>query len=230
VIQGSTLSVNPSVSNARGLFWEDAAKTHAIVAMADYGRGNVYVISDGSTLYDDILFDAIRSEADNLRLLRNLARAIVPAAPRIFDVELSFGEFGEEANVTAYIFDSDLVDVSMSVIGPSGVNLTGTIIEALGYRFSTIFTFTSGGFYSIQVEATDSSGNIRVFQKTILVPVDAADDVLVLIIVYSLLGVVGVGLGFVLLTRLRGRKRPQRRPIEPQPAEDEWELPPPSIE
>ena len=230
VIQGSSLQVNPSISNARGLFWEDAAKTHAIVATADYGRGNVYVISDGSTLYDDILFDAIKSEADNLRLLRNLARTIVPDAPRIFDVELSIGDFGEEANVTAYIFDDDLVDVSMSVIGPLGVNLTGTVIETLGYRFSTGFTFTSGGFYSIQVEATDSAGNIRMFQKTILVPVDAADDVLVLTIVFSLLGVVGVGLGYVLLTRLRGRAKPPRRPIETQPADDEWEMPPPSIE
>ncbi len=61
-------------------------------------------------------------------------------------------------------------------------------------------------------------------------PVDAADDVLVLTVVYSLLGVVGVGLGYVLITRLRGRRKPPQRPIDPQPVEDEWELPPPSIE
>ena len=230
VLQGSTLHVDPSVSNARGLFWEDAERTHAIVATAEYGRGEVFVISDGSTLYDDILFDAINNDADNLRLLRNLATAIVPSSPRIYDVELNIGESGQESNVTAYVFDDDLVDVSMSVIGPSGINLTGSLTESLGYRFSTSFAFSSGGFYSIQVEATDSSGNIRVFQKTILVPVDAADDVLVLTIVYSLLGVVGIGLGYVLITRVRGRKKPPKRPTEPQPDEDEWELPPPSIE
>ena len=209
---------------------EDAERTHAIVATAEYGRGQVFVISDGSTLYDDILFDAINNDADNLKLLRNLATAIVPSSPRIYDVELNIGESGQESNVTAYVFDDDLVDVSMSVIGPSGINLTGSLTESLGYRFSTSFAFSSGGFYSIQVEATDSSGNIRVFQKTILVPVDAADDVLVLTIVYSLLGVVGIGLGYVLITRVRGRKKPPKRPTEPQPDEDEWELPPPSIE
>ncbi|MHA2056672.1 MAG: S8 family serine peptidase [Candidatus Thorarchaeota archaeon] len=230
VVQGSTLHVDPSVSNARGLFWEDAGRTHAIVATAEYGRGQVYVISDGSTLYDNILFDAINADADNLRLLRNLANAIIPEAPRIFDVELNVGEFGQEANVTAFIFDDDLESVSMSVIGPSGVNLTGTILEEFGYRFSTSFIFNSGGFFSIQVEATDSSGNVRFFQKTILVPVDAADDMVILTIIYVLLGVVGIGLGYVLLTRIQGRPKRPRRDVEPQQAEDEWELPPPSIE
>jgi hypothetical protein len=230
VIQGSTLSVNPSVSNARGLLWEDVERTHAIVASAEYGRGQVYVISDGSTLYDDILFDAINSGADNLRLLRNLATAIVPEDPRIFDVELSIGEFGQDANVTAYIFDDDLASVSMTVIGPSGSNLTGIVAEELGYKFSTSFVFTSGGFFSIQVEATDLLGNVRVFQKTILVPVDAADDALVLTVIYSLLGVVGIGLGYVLLTRIQGRPKKPRPQVDPQQPEDEWELPPPSIE
>jgi len=230
VLSGSTLHVDSSISNARGLFWEDADRTHAIVATAEYGHGQVFVISDGSTLYDDILYDAIRVGADNLRLLRNLATAIVPEAPRIFDVELSIGTFGEEANVTAYIFDDDLVSVSMSVIGPSGVNLTGTVLEEFGYRFSTSFIFTSGGFFSIQVEATDSTGNVRIFQKTILVPVDVADDALILTVVFSLLGVVGIGLGYVMLTRIQGRQKQPRRQIEPQESEDEWELPPPSIE
>jgi subtilisin family serine protease len=119
VVQGSTLHVNPSISNARGLLWQDSAKTHAIVATAEYGRGQVFVISDGSTLYDDILYDAINAGADNLRLLRNLATTIIPESPRIFDVELNIGEFGQEANVTAYVFDDDLVSVSMSVIGTS---------------------------------------------------------------------------------------------------------------
>jgi hypothetical protein len=118
----------------------------------------------------------------------------------------------------------------MSVIGPSGSNLTGTVLEELGYKFSTSFIFNSGGFFSIRVEATDSTGNIRIFQKTILVPVDAADDQLVLTVVYSLLGVVGIGLGYVLLTRIQGRQRTQKRHVEPQQDEDEWELPPPSSE
>jgi len=230
VIQGSTLHVEPSISNARGLFWEDAEKEHAIVATAEYGNGEVFVISDGSTLYDDIIYDAINFGADNLRLLRNLASAIIPQAPRIFDVKLSIGEFGQNANVTAYIFDEDLETVSMSVIGPRGVNLTGTVTEELGYKFSTSFIFNSGGFFSIQVEATDSVGNTRMFQKTILVPIDAADDALVLTIIYGLLGVVGIGLGYVLILRMKGKPKPPPRHVEPQPAEDEWELPPPSIE
>jgi subtilisin family serine protease len=229
VIQGSTLHVDPSVSNARGLLWEDSEKTHAIVATAEYGNGKVFVISDGSTLYDDILYDAINSGADNLRLLRNLASAITPESPRIFDVYLEFGDFGDPANVTAFVFDEDLDSVSMSVIGPSGTNLTGVVTEELGYRFSTSFTFNSGGFYSIRVVASDSSGNSRIYQKIVLVPVDAADDMFVLSLIYTLIGVVGVGLAYVLITRRRGRPKPPRRPVE-VPQEDEWELPPPSIE
>lgn len=232
VIQGSTLSVDPLVSNAKGLFWEDAAKTHAIVATAEYGRGQVYVISDGSTLYDDILYDAINAGADNLRLLRNLASAIIPDAPRIYDIELNVAGLGEEGNVTAYIFDDNLESVSMTVIGPSGSDLSGTIEEEFGYKFSSTFIFNSGGFFSIQVEAIDSDGNVRVFQKTILVPVDAADDALILTVIYSLLGVVGVGLVYVLFLRRQGRtKQPRRYETPPtRPSEDEWELPPPSIE
>ncbi|MFW9794628.1 MAG: S8 family serine peptidase, partial [Candidatus Thorarchaeota archaeon] len=229
VLQGSTLSVNSSVSNARGLFWEDSSRTHAIVATAEYGDGNVFVISDGSTLYDEVLFDAINSGADNLRLLRNLASVITPESPRIYDVELSIGEMGEQANVTAYVFDDDLESVSINVIGPLGVSLTGVIDEELGYKFMTVFTFNSGGFYSIRVEATDSVGNVRIFQKTILVPVDAADDAFVLALIYSLLGVVGVGLVYVLIARRSGRPKPPRR-VPEEPQEEEWEVPPPSIE
>ena len=231
VVQGSTLHVNSSISNARGLLWEDTGRTHAIVATAEYGRGQVFVISDGSTLYDDVLYDAISVGADNLRLLRNLATIIIPEAPRIFDVKLNIGEFGKEANVSAYIFDDDLESVSMSIIGPAGVNLTGAILEEFGYRFSTSFIFNSGGFFSIQVVATDLTGNVRIFTKTILVPVDAADDALVLTVIFSLLGVVGIGLGYVILTRIQGRQKPPRRYLNTQKADDdEWELPPPSIE
>jgi subtilisin family serine protease len=229
VLQGSTLHVDPSVSNARGLLWEDSERTHAIVATAEYGSGKVFVISDGSTLYDDVLFDAINSGADNLRLLRNLARAITPDSPRIFDVELEIAEVGEQANVTAYVFDDDLDTVSMSVIGPTGTNLTGAIFEELGYKFYTGFTFANGGFYSVRIVATDLDGNTRIFEKIILVPVDAADDVIVLTLIYALLGVVAVGLVYVLIMRRRGRPKPRRRPVE-RPQEEEWELPPPAIE
>ena len=230
VVQGSTLHVNPGVANATGLFWEDADRTHAIVATAEYGRGKVFVISDGSTLYDDILYDAITFGADNLRLLRNLASIIVPKAPRIFDVKLNIGEMGQMANVTAYVFDEDLESVTIRVIGPLGNNLTGTVTETLGYKFATSFIFNSGGFFSIYVEARDAAGNLRVFQKTILVPVDAADDAIVLTVIYGLLGVVGVGLGYVLILRFKGRQKPRPRHVEPKAEEDEWELPPPSIE
>jgi hypothetical protein len=229
IVQGSTLHVDPSVSNARGLFWADSAKTHAIVATAEYGSGHVFVISDGSTLYDDILVDAIRLGADNLRLLKNLAEALVPAAPRIYDVELKLGKFGDPANITAYVFDEDLETVSIDILGPGNVNLSGPITESLGYKFSSTFIFSSGGFYSIRVEATDSVGNIKIFQKTILIPVDAADDLFIQAVIYTLLGVVGAGLLYVGWLRFGvGRK------LKPKPkteeSEEEWEIPPPSIE
>jgi len=226
---GSTLSVNSSIANARGLFWEDPEKTHAIVATAEYGRGNVIVISDGSTLYDDLLYDAITLGADNLRLLRNIAKALVPKAPRIYDVVLNRGDFGEPANVTAYIFDEDLDIVSMSIIGPGGNNITGTVVETLGYKFTSSFTYTSGGFYSFRVVARDEIGNERIFQKVILIPIEAADDVFVVTVIYSLLGIVGIGLAYTGYLKFSGdrKNRPKRR-IEPK--EEEWEVPPPSIE
>jgi subtilisin family serine protease len=227
IVQGSTLHVDPSVSNAQGLFWVDSAKTHAIVATAEYGNGKVFVISDGSTLYDDILFDAIRLGANNLRLLRNLADAILPEAPRIYDVEMNMGNFGEPANITAYVFDSDLENVTINILGPGNINLTGPITESLGYKFSSTFIFNSGGFYSIRVEASDSTGNVRIFQKTILVPVDAANDIFVQAVIYTLLGVVGVGLVYVGWLKY-GVGRKLRHKVTKK--DEEWELPPPSIE
>ncbi|MFX1484266.1 MAG: S8 family serine peptidase, partial [Promethearchaeota archaeon] len=229
ILQGSTLSVDPTVSNARGLFWQDSQKKHAIVATAEYGSGKVIVISDGSTLYDDVLYDAIRAGGDNLRLLRNLARDITPDSPRIFDVRFVHGDFGEQANITAFVFDEDLASVSLSVIGPSGANLTGSVTEELGYRFSTDFTLPSGGFYTVSVVATDSAGHVRIFQKIILIPVDVADDPMVLALIYSLLGIVGVGIVYVLIARRSGRPK-QPRPDIQEPQDDEWELPPPAIE
>ncbi|MFX0108321.1 MAG: DUF4350 domain-containing protein, partial [Candidatus Hodarchaeota archaeon] len=63
VLMGSTLSIDPSVAGAEGLFWYDDTRTHAIVAVAEQGKGRVIAISDGSTLYDDILYNAINSES-----------------------------------------------------------------------------------------------------------------------------------------------------------------------
>ena len=228
IVQGSTLSVNSSIANARGLFWEDSAKTHAIVATADYGLGHVYVIGDGSTLYDDILYDAIRFGADNLRLLRNLAAALVPDAPRIYDVVLTTGEFGESANVTAYVFDDDLDVVSMSVFNPAGVNISGIVTESLGYKFSSSFIFNSGGLYTFQVVAEDDSGNVRIFQKAILIPVNAVNDFFVQAVTYSLLGIVGVGIVYAGWQRYGAGRKGKRRPDTSD--DEEWEVSPPSIE
>ncbi|TFG33733.1 hypothetical protein EU527_06825 [Candidatus Thorarchaeota archaeon] len=228
IILGSTLSVNSSIANARGLFWEDSDRNHAIVATAEYGSGHVYVIGDGSTLYDDILYDAIQFGADNLRMLRNLASAIVPDAPRIYDVILEKGDFGEPANVTAFVFDDDLDVVSMSIIGPLGTNITGSVTESLGYKFSTTFVFNSGGFYSFRVTAIDDEGNVKIFQKTILVPVDAAEDFFVQAVTYSLLGIVASGIIYAGYQRYGVGRRAKRR--DESGYEEEWEVPPPSIE
>ena len=166
--------------------------------------------------------------ADNLQLLRNLAAAIAFAAPRIYDVRMETGNYGDLANVTAYIFDDDLVDVTIEVFSPNDQDVAGAINESLGYKFETSFPFTSSGFYSIRVVATDSEGHERIFTKSILIPVTSADDALVLTVIYSLLGVVGVGLAYVGYQRfIVGRKPKQKRP---EPQEDEWELPPPTIE
>jgi subtilisin family serine protease len=227
IVQGSTLSVNTSIANARGLFWADTARTHAIVATAEYGRGKVYVISDGSTLYDDILYEAISFGADNLQLIRNLATQLEFSAPRIFDVRLDTERLGELANVTAYVFDDDLESVTLKVIPANGPNITGAVAETYGYKFTTNFTLNSAGFYTIEVTAIDLAGNHRVFQKTILIPVDAADDPIVQIILFSLLGVVGVSLAYVGYLKFFAGKRKRRAPPT---QEDEWELPPPAIE
>ena len=183
---------------------------------------------DGSTLYDDILYDAIRFGADNLRLLRNLAAALVPDAPRIYDVVLTTGEFGESANVTAYVFDDDLDVVSMSVFNPAGVNISGIVTESLGYKFSSSFIFNSGGLYTFQVVAEDDSGNVRIFQKAILIPVNAVNDFFVQAVTYSLLGIVGVGIVYAGWQRYGAGRKVKRRPDTSD--DEEWEVSPPSIE
>ncbi|MHA2041469.1 MAG: S8 family serine peptidase, partial [Candidatus Thorarchaeota archaeon] len=227
VLWGSTLSVDPSVAGARGLFWRDAARTQAIVAVAESGEGRVIVISDGSTLYDDILYDAIRGEADNLNLLRNLAGAIHVESPRIFDVDLKADRIGDLANLTTYVFDDDLESVTISVLGPNGEDITGIITESLGYKYATEFILSSGGFFEVTIVATDANDNVKTFHKLFLVPLDPADDLFINIVTFSLLGVVGVSLLYVVIIR---RKPKQRRPPEfhPEPQPDEYS-PPPSI-
>ncbi|MFW9911270.1 MAG: S8 family serine peptidase [Candidatus Thorarchaeota archaeon] len=227
ILWGSTLKVDTSVAGARGLFWLDAAKTKAIVAVAESGEGRVIVISDGSTLYDDILYDAIRGGADNLNLLRNLARAIQTEAPRIYDVELDTDRIGGQANLTTYVFDDDLVDVTITILGPNGEDIAGGVAESLGYKFSSDFILSSGGFFEVTIVATDANDNVKTFNKLFLVPLDPADDLFINVVTFSLLGVVGVSLLYVVIIR---RKPKRRRVIEfqPEPQPDEHP-PPPSI-
>ncbi|MFW9887209.1 MAG: S8 family serine peptidase [Candidatus Thorarchaeota archaeon] len=227
ILWGSTLRVDSSVAGAKGLFWLDAAKTEAIVAVAESGEGQVIVISDGSTLYDDILYDAIRGGADNLNLLRNLASAIQADAPRIYDVDLYTDRIGEQANLTTYVFDDDLADVTITIIGPNGEDITGSVAESLGYKYSTDFILSSGGFFEVTIVATDAKDNVKTFNKIFLVPLDPADDLFINVVTFSLLGVVGVSLLYVAIVR---RKPKRRRIIEfqPEPQPDEH-TPPPSI-
>ena len=227
VLWGSTLSVDPSVAGARGLFWVDSEKTQAIVAMAEVGDGRVIVISDGSTLYDDILYDAIRGEADNLNLLRNLARAIQPETPRIFDVRLYANRIGELANLTTYVFDDDLEEVTITILGPNGEDITGTVTETLGYKYSTDFILSSGGFFEVTIVARDANDNVKTFRKLFLIPLDPADDLFINAVTFGLLAVVGVSLVYVAMVR---RAPKQKKPVEfrPEPEPDEYS-PPPSI-
>jgi subtilisin family serine protease len=233
VLWGSTLRIDPDATDARGLFWYDQAKTRAIVAVAEAGEGQVIVISDGSTLYDDTLFDAIRGDADNLRMLRNIAGAIIPDTPRIYDVQLNTVAVGEAANLTTYVFDDDLDNVTITVVGPAGSNVLGTPSETLGYVFSTEFILESSGFYDVTIVARDSSGNVKLFHKTFLVPTDPADDVFITALTFGLLAVVGVSLVYVGAIRMgSGRKKPRRVEYPPDefdsPPEDYG--PPPAIE
>jgi hypothetical protein len=230
ILFGSTLSVNASVSGAKGLVWVDAARNHAIVAAAAHGRGKVIAISDGSTLYDSVLYDAIQKGADNLRLIENIALAVVPEIPRIYEVTFSYHRIGATANITTYVFDQDLDNVSITVMKPDGSNITAPVVESLGYRFDTSFNLTSGGYYRIIVMATDKSGNSRTYQFLELIPVDVVEDVFIQAVIYILLGAVLVGLAYVGALKLGlGRKMGKK-------LEKGWEVPmeggesPPSIQ
>ncbi|MHA1772375.1 MAG: S8 family serine peptidase [Candidatus Thorarchaeota archaeon] len=219
IVYGGTLSINPSVAGARGLLWTDAAKTHALVAEAKVGRGRVIAIADGSTLYDDIINKATEMNADNLQFVRNLAQTIIPIAPRIYGVDFESGRIGDTANLTIFIFDYDLQSVTVRIQKPDGTNATNDVVESLGYKFATSFTLDTGGFYHIYVQASDSAGNIRVYEKTILVPVQAADDTFITSVVTGLLIIVVIGLCYVAIIKFgigRGKRSRSRQ--------DEWEI------
>ncbi|MHA2134609.1 MAG: S8 family serine peptidase [Candidatus Thorarchaeota archaeon] len=210
IIAGSTLSVDPSVAGAQGLLWTDAAKTHAIVATASFGRGKVIAISDGSALYDSTTFDAITNGADNLALLRNVAAALLPERPSILDVTMSTAGIGEDANVTAYVFDDSLDSVTISIVRPDGSNVSAPVIEMLGYMFVSEFTLLSGGFYDVTVTARDTEGNTKTVSRTILIRAALADDEFIITVVFSLIGVVAIGLGYVAIRRLGIGRRVER--------------------
>ncbi len=230
VLNGGTLSVNASVIGTQGLFWADAAKTHAIVAIASPGSGKVIAISDGSILYDTSIYDAILREADNLKLLENIAESVIPYAPRIFDVEFVTDGVGNEANLTAYVFDENLESVVISIIGPNGELVEGTTAEALGYIWRTEFTLETTGCYDITVTATNSEGYTRTFTETILVPVPALEDDFLMAVIYGLLAVVGAALCYVGILKFGVGKKVRRATEKEWTPQWEDTGAPPSIE
>jgi subtilisin family serine protease len=197
ILNGGTFSVDSTNSTAKGLVWADSSKTHAIVAFAQAGKGRVIAISDGSILYDDTIYDAFQSGADNLRFLENLAKDIVPQRPRIYDVQFEHGDVGQEANFTAFIFGNDLASVNITITDPNGQTITAPVVATLGYKYFTGFTLEATGFYEVNIVATDSQGNVRYYTKTFLIPVQALNDQVLMAVVYSLVAIVGVALAYV---------------------------------
>ncbi|MFW9850962.1 MAG: S8 family serine peptidase, partial [Candidatus Thorarchaeota archaeon] len=233
ILNGGTISVDPSVAGATGLIWTDALKTHALLAVVNVGEGKVIALSDGSLLFDTTIYDAERLNADNLRLLKNVAEAIFPTEPRIFDVKFEYGEVGEPANFTAYIFDENLDQVDITLKNSAGTEIPTTVIETLGYKYFLEFELENAGFYELTILASDSEGHVRNYVKTFLVPVPAVDDDLLLGVMYSLLAIVGVALLYVGILKF-GRKKPSRPRIErewsPEWEEEPKDHSPPSIE
>ncbi|MEM2142784.1 MAG: S8 family serine peptidase [Candidatus Thorarchaeota archaeon] len=227
---GSTLSVDSSVPGTQGLLWTDATRQHAIVAIAQSGKGRVVVISDGSTMYDENLFYATIRGADNVRLLQNLASFVRPAWPILYGITIGRGGLERPANVTAYVFDDDLSNVTITVERGGVIIASGLAEEELGYKFVKTFDQTARGFVVIELRATDDMGNIRVFRRIALLTAELVDPVVLAQVVAALLGVLAVSLGYVAVLKMRGRPR-----HEPQ-NEAEWEVPiddrprPPEIE
>ena len=117
------------------------------------------------------------------------------------------------------MFDNNLQTVSISVTTPQGLNISGNVVESLGYKFTQEFMLESGGFFDISVRVEDGDGYIRILEQTILVPVPPVDDDFFMAVLWSLVGVVGVSLGYVVLKRWgTGRRRRPRR-------EREWDVP-----
>ncbi|MFO7837501.1 MAG: S8 family serine peptidase [Candidatus Thorarchaeota archaeon] len=214
ILSGSTLSVNSSVAGAEGLFWYSTDKEHALIAKADYGDGRVIAVSDGSTLYDDILYDAIRGGADNLQLLRNIAGSLIPERPRIFDIQFDIDQAGEMVSIVSYVFDDDLDDVSMTITGPSDEVSELEVTENLGYKFRASTNVSSGGFYEVLVTATDFSGNTRTAKKVFLIPVSSPTQELTNIVTILLIGIVVVGLVYVMSIKFNVRDK----------LDSEWEI------
>ncbi|GAG10394.1 unnamed protein product, partial [marine sediment metagenome] len=119
------------------------------------------------------------------------------------------------------------------ITAPNGTVLTPTVQESLGYRFVAGFILETAGFYEVTVTAQDADGNTRVVLRTFLIEAPLVDDAVVLTVVYSLLGVVALGLGYVVLKKL-GIGRRREREWEPTWTEGESGTPPtgmpPSIE
>ncbi len=233
ILNGGTLTIDSSVAGAEGLIWTDAAKTHALLASVDVGEGKVIALSDGSMLFDTTIYDAVRLEADNLRLLKNVAEGIFPSEPRIYDVQLEYGEIGDPANFTAYIFDENLDDVEIVLRNGAGEIVPTSVVETLGYKYFLDFELDNAGFYELTIVASDSDGNTRNYVKTFLVPVPVVQDDFLLGVMYSLLAIVGVALLYVGILKF-GKKKPKRPTIErewtPEWEDDSTPDAPPSIE
>ncbi len=220
ILYGSTLSVNESVTGTQGLFWIDPTREHAVVAIARSGRGLVIAVSDGSFMYDSVVFDATKAGADNLRLLRNIAAHLRSDRPRIQDVILKSAGPKNPANVTSYVFDEDLDTVTISIRLPNGTYIPGATLESLGYKFTRQFVAPTTGFYTVTVFANDTMGNARSFSYVFLLTATSFEEALFVTVVIILIIVVASGLGCVLLIKISSRT-PQRSTR----VEDEWEVP-----
>ncbi len=230
ILNGGTFSVDPSVAGAEGLVWTTTEKEYAIVAYAQSGKGKVIAVSDGSLLYDTTVYDAALSEADNLNLLRNIAKLIIPDVPRISELEIQYGEIGENAEITAYVFDETLLDVLMTVTRVDDQPVSLTVTESLGYKFQATFLLERAGFYNVTIIASDAEGNMKIVKRSILIPVEGLDPELSFNVMIILLGVVGVALGYVAFLKFGGKRKIKR--VTEREWEPQWESDgsPPSIE
>jgi hypothetical protein len=109
----------------------------------------------------------------------------------------------------------------MTIITPQGTTVAGNVSETRGYIFYKSFMIESGGFYTINIELIDDMGNQRFLEKIVVVQVPAVEDIFFMTVLWSLVGVVVVGLGYVGVKRFaRGRRR--RKPRREESWEPEW--------